>query len=46
MRLGNNGAEEIKRHPFFQEIDWKVALEKGLNMPDAYLADMALKIIQ
>ncbi|KAH9811519.1 kinase-like domain-containing protein [Melampsora americana] len=22
-RLGNNGAEEIKKHPFFSKIDWK-----------------------
>ncbi len=46
IRLGNNGSDEIKRHPFFKEIDWKVALTKGLNMPEAYLAEMALKIIQ
>lgn len=22
-RLGNNGAAEIKRHPFFKQIDWE-----------------------
>ena len=29
-RLGKNGADEVKSHPFFSKIDWSDALEKKL----------------
>lgn len=31
-RLGNNGAEEVKRHAWFAGVDWKVVKERGLEM--------------
>lgn len=27
-RLGSNGVEEVKQHPFFQDLDWDDVLEK------------------
>lgn len=34
QRLGVNGAEEIKRHPFFaKHIDWKLLLAKKIQPP-------------
>ncbi|MBW0495188.1 hypothetical protein O181_034903 [Austropuccinia psidii MF-1] len=33
QRLGSNGAEEIKRHPFFSQIDWKRLLMKQYTPP-------------
>ena len=32
-RLGHNGADEIKRHQFFAELDWKMLTAKKLEMP-------------
>jgi len=33
-RLGKNGAEEIKKHPFFEGIDWaNVRKMKAPNIP-------------
>lgn len=32
-RLGNNGAEEIKAHPFFAEINWKQLMAKKVAPP-------------
>lgn len=32
-RLGVNGAEEIKRHPFFKSIDWNKLLAKKIQPP-------------
>jgi len=32
-RLGHGGAEEIKAHPFFEGIDWKLLLEKKIEVP-------------
>jgi len=29
--LGANGYEEIKKHPFFKDIDWKLAEKRGLQ---------------
>jgi hypothetical protein len=29
-RLGNNGAEEIKNHSWFKDVDWALVLKKGL----------------
>lgn len=31
-RLGNRGAQEIKNHAWFKDIDWKQVLEKKLVM--------------
>ena len=32
-RLGSNGAEEIKSHPFFDDMNWKKLLAKEYQMP-------------
>ncbi|KAI8981739.1 kinase-like domain-containing protein [Mycotypha africana] len=32
-RLGNNGSEEIKNHPFFASIDWKLLNQKKIQPP-------------
>jgi hypothetical protein len=32
-RLGAKGFNEIKKHPFFQKIDWKLTEERGLKPP-------------
>ncbi|KAG1446161.1 hypothetical protein G6F56_009663 [Rhizopus delemar] len=32
-RLGNNGSEEIKNHPFFASIDWRKLNQKKLQPP-------------
>lgn len=32
-RLGNNGPEHIKNHPFFASIDWRKLLQKKLQPP-------------
>ncbi|EFP79720.2 hypothetical protein PGT21_032024 [Puccinia graminis f. sp. tritici] len=32
-RLGSNGAEEIKHHPFFSQIDWKRLMMKQYTPP-------------
>ncbi|KAI8358593.1 kinase-like domain-containing protein [Mortierella sp. GBAus27b] len=32
-RLGNNGPEEVKAHPYFASIDWDVALQRKLPCP-------------
>ncbi|WAR58266.1 hypothetical protein PtB15_5B500 [Puccinia triticina] len=33
QRLGSNGAEEIKQHPFFSQIDWKRLMMKQYTPP-------------
>ncbi|KAK9719527.1 Serine/threonine-protein kinase [Basidiobolus ranarum] len=33
QRLGNNGADEIRRHPFFAEIEWPKLLAKKYQPP-------------
>ena len=33
LRLGVNGAEEIKRHPFFEKIDWQRLAQKKIQPP-------------
>lgn len=33
LRLGANGAAEIKSHPFFASIDWKKLLAKQIQPP-------------
>lgn len=32
-RLGVNGAEEVKAHPWFQSVEWKLMLEKKVKPP-------------
>ena len=37
-RLGTyGGAEEIKRHPFFKNIDWKKLYSRNYKPPEPYL---------
>ena len=37
-RLGTvNGAEEIKKHPFFKSIDWTRLFNREYKMPEPYL---------
>ncbi|KAL4483652.1 hypothetical protein ABPG72_006718 [Tetrahymena utriculariae] len=33
QRLGSNGAEEIKDHPWFTDVDWDKMLQKKYNAP-------------
>jgi serine/threonine protein kinase len=33
QRLGVNGADEIRRHPFFEEIDWQRLAQKKIQPP-------------
>ena len=33
QRLGSNGPEEVKQHPFFASIDWRAALNRRLRPP-------------
>jgi serine/threonine protein kinase len=33
QRLGVNGADEIKRHPFFEKIDWQRLAQKKIQPP-------------
>ncbi|XP_020244524.1 probable serine/threonine protein kinase IRE4 isoform X2 [Asparagus officinalis] len=40
LRLGANGASEVKEHPFFKEIDWEnLALQKAAFIPCPDSAD-------
>jgi len=32
-RLGYNGAEELKSHPFFRKIDWKALYNRQVEPP-------------
>ena len=32
-RLGNNGAEEIKNHPWFDKVNWNALLNKSIKSP-------------
>jgi hypothetical protein len=34
VRLGYNGVDEIKVHPFFREIDWPLLEEKKFDPPE------------
>ncbi|KAJ3318507.1 Ribosomal protein S6 kinase beta-1 [Boothiomyces sp. JEL0866] len=33
VRLGNQGVDQIKSHPFFDKLDWKKVLEKQYDPP-------------
>jgi hypothetical protein len=33
LGAGPEGADEIKRHPFFKSIDWQVVKEKKMQPP-------------
>ncbi len=33
LRLGHNGAEEIKNHPFFKPVNWDVIIDKKQRPP-------------
>ena len=46
-RLGTKGgATEVKAHPFFKGTKWGKIMSRELQMPDAYLAKMAMDIIK
>mmetsp|Transcript_26858 Transcript_26858/g.25909 ORF Transcript_26858/g.25909 Transcript_26858/m.25909 type:complete len:117 (+) Transcript_26858:1452-1802(+) len=45
-RLGSkHGAEEVKSHPFFDDVDWSDVLIKRVRAPEPYLAEYAKNII-
>ena len=47
QRLGSRrGAEEIKEHPYFADVNWDDIFNRRLQAPDAYLAEYAKSIIQ
>ena len=46
-RIGTRkGALEIRQHPFFRETDWDRVFAKQVEMPEPYLASMAMDIIK
>ena len=46
-RLGSKeGAEEIKNHSYFNDVDWNDVINKKIKAPEAYLAEYAKNIIQ
>jgi len=46
-RLGTRkDAIEIKSHPWFEMTDWNTVYNREIEMPEAYLAQMALDIIE
>jgi serum/glucocorticoid-regulated kinase 2 len=45
-RLGSHrGAEEVKEHPYFSDINWLEVYERKLQTPLPYLAEYAKNII-
>jgi hypothetical protein len=42
QRLGSNGYEEIKNHPFFKSINWEKLKEKSLKSPLKVFIDKKL----
>jgi serine/threonine protein kinase len=46
-RLGcKHGAQEVKSHPYFANVDWQAVASRALKPPDPYLAEYAKSIIQ
>ena len=46
-RLGTRrGPVEVKAHAFFKGTDWTKVYNRQIEMPEAYLAQMALDIIE
>jgi serine/threonine protein kinase len=45
-RLGADSISTVKNHIFFKDTDWDSVLERKEKMPQAYLSQMALKIVQ
>ena len=46
-RIGTfKGASEVKGHPFFGGTDWSKVYKKQSEMPEPYLAKMAMDIIK
>ena len=46
-RLGSkHGAEELKAHDYFRDIDWNIVYERKIKAPEPYLAEYAKSIIQ
>lgn len=39
------GAEEIKEHPYFNDINWDDVYERKYQPPEPYLAEYAKNII-
>jgi len=46
LGAGSEGAEEIKRHPFFKTIDWHVVREKKINTPKPEVSQVFMAAIQ
>lgn len=44
-RLGKDGAEEIKKHPFFARIDWKRLMAKGYTPPYKPGVENAVRVV-
>jgi len=38
---GSRGAEEIKEHPFFKNIDWDKVQKKGYRVPPPHIRHVA-----
>jgi len=45
-RLGSrHGAEELKSHEYFKDVDWSNVFERKIKAPEPYLAEYAKSII-
>ncbi len=45
-RLGSRGgAEEIKSHAYFEDVDWNDVMQRKIKPPEPYLAEYAKNII-
>lgn len=42
---GREGAEEVKSHPWFSDIDWTVASSKGLKPPKPKVKEMKAELV-
>lgn len=43
-RLGANGIDEIKRHPFFDGIDWFALFRKRVKPPKIFCTDASNRL--